>query len=189
VWPKPVSAVVSPGGPRWVCVEVARRAEDQVVEALQGMGFDAFVPKFMDVIPANPARKTPRREMLRPAFPGYVLVEIDLGDAAWRRIASQRGVRRVMGSSPERSSAFSPVKAAWLIAQFGFCGVQRRSRLDMPASVPLAVDAWVQVIAGPYEGVRGRVVVSDGRAVVLLIAGWRVRMAQAAVEVAGPPQP
>jgi transcription antitermination factor NusG len=184
VWPKPASVVVSAGGPRWVCVEVARRAEDLVVEALLGLGFDAVVPKFMDVLPANPARKLARREVLRPAFPGYVLVEIDLDDAGWRRIASQRGVRRLMGSSPERPSQIPAVKAAWLIAQFGFGGVQRRSVLACPERMaPLAVDAEVQVTAGPYEGSRGRVVASDGRAVVVRIGGWRVRMAQAAVEV------
>jgi transcription antitermination factor NusG len=134
-------------------------------------------------VPANPARKLPAREVLRPAFPGYVLAEFDAADPAWRRIAAQRGVRRVMGSAPERPSPIPVAKAAWLIAQFGFGGVQRRSRLDVRVAEPLVVDAWVRVIAGPYEGVRGRVLASDGRSVMLTISGWRVRMAQGLVEV------
>jgi transcription antitermination factor NusG len=186
---KPASVVVSAAGPRWVCVEVARRAEGQVVDTLLRMGFDAVVPMFMDVLPANPARKLARREVLRPAFPGYVMAEIDLADVAWRAIASQRGVVRLMGSSPERPSAIPAVKAAWLLSQYGVGGVQRRSVLACADRMaPLAEGAEVVVSAGPYEGSRGVVLASDGRAVVLRIGGWRVRMAQSAVEVAGPPQ-
>jgi transcription antitermination factor NusG len=182
-WVKPASVVVSAGGPRWYCIETAPRAEDRVVEALALLGFDAVAPKFLDWVPANPARKMPAREVLRPAFPGYVIAEFDAQQPGWRRIASQRGVVRVMGSAPEQPSPIRPVQVAWLLSQFGADGVQRRSRLGVEAAAPLALGTWVRVIAGPYEAVRGRVVASDGRSVMLNISGWRVRMAQGLVRV------
>jgi transcription antitermination factor NusG len=182
-WAKPASVVISAGGPRWYCIETAPRAEDRVVEALSALGFDAVAPKFLDWVPANPARKLPAREVLRPAFPGYVIAEFDAGLPGWRRIASQRGVVRVMGSAPEQPSPIRPVQVAWLLSQFGADGVQRRSRLGVEAAAPLALGTWVRVIAGPYEAVRGRVVASDGRSVMLNISGWRVRMAQGLVQV------
>jgi transcription antitermination factor NusG len=182
-WAKPASVVVSAGGPRWYCIETAARSEDMVAALLDGMGFEAFAPKFLDRVAARPEIKRAAHDVLRPAFPGYVLAEFDAADGDWRRIASVRGVRRVMGSAPERPSAIPAVKAAWLIAQFGPGGVQLRSRVDAPAATPIEAGRWVRVNVGPYDGVRGRVLESDGRAVVLTISGWRVRVAQAAVDV------
>lgn len=180
---KPASVVVSAAGPRWYCIETAARSEDMVVALLDGMGFEAFAPKFLDRVAARPEIKRAAHDVLRPAFPGYVLVEFDAANMGWRRIATVRGVKRVMGGGPERPSAIPVTKAAWLIAQFGVGGVQRRSRLDMPAAAPIEAGRWVRVIVGPYDAICGRVLESDGRAVVLTIGGWRVRMAQAAVDV------
>lgn len=179
----PSVAVLAPGwdGPRWYCVEVQSRQELAVAEALMALGFDAVAPQFMDLVLANLPRGKPAREVLRPAFPGYVIAEFDAADAGWRRIASQPGVKRVMGCTPERPTPLPAVHVAWIIGQFGAEGAQRRSRLK--AAAPIGVGCWVRVVAGPAEGVRGRVVISNGRAVVLAVAGHRVKMAQAAVEV------
>lgn len=185
-WPKPASvAVLADGqaGPRWYCVEVQGGAEELAVGLVQALGFEAVVPKFLDVLPANPVRRLPAREVERPAFPGYVLVEFNRAVPGWQRIATVRGVRRVMGSDPERPSALRDVDAAWILGQFGEGGAQRVSRAGVKAAAPLAVGATVRVVAGPYEGTVGDVLESNGRAVVLMVAGWRVRLAQAAVEV------
>lgn len=185
----PAVAVLAPGwaGPRWFCVEVHRRCEDAVVEQLQDLGFEAIAPQSLDSVPAR--GKRPAQEILRPAFPGYVIVEFDRADAGWRRIASQPGVRRIMGSHPERPMALRDVQVAWIIGQFGFGGAQRvpvQQREAVPA--PLAEGVEVRVISGPLDGMHGRVMTSNGLAVVLALAGRRVRMAQAAVTLAGPPQ-
>lgn len=188
----PASVRIAPGadGPRWYCVEVHARCEVMVAETLLALGFAAVAPMFMDRLAANPIRRLPAREVLRPAYPGYVVVEFDAADPAWRRIASQRGVRRVMGSAPERPTPLLAVQAAWIIAQFGCDGVQRRSLLgSRVVAEPLVPGAWVRVSSGPFDGALGHVVSSNGVGVVLTMAGRTVRMAQAAVEVAGPPQP
>lgn len=181
---KPPSVVVGPGvaGLRWYCVEVQPRQEVAVAEALLGLRFAAVAPQFMDVIPADAARRRPAREVLRPAFPGYGVVEFDAADPEWRRIASVVGVKRIMGSAPERPTPLLAVQAAWILGQFGVDGAQTRSTLV--AAAPIAVGGWVRVVAGPLDGMLGHVVASTGRAVVLLTeGGHRVRMAQAAVAV------
>lgn len=178
----PSVAVLAPGyaGLRWYCVEVHARREVEVAEALLHLGFDALAPQYLDELPANPARKLPRREVLRPALPGYVIAEFDQTLPEWRRIASQRGVRRVMGSSPERPSPLQVGVAAWLIGQFGFGGVQRQAKI-LARAEPLEIGAVVEVVGGLGLGWRGRVVSSDGRSVVVEVEGRRVRLAQAAV--------
>lgn len=150
--------------------------------ALLDLGFQAVAPQFLDEVPANPARKLPRREVMRVAYPGYVLVEFDQDDAGWRRIASRPGVRRVMGSGPERPSPLLAVHAAWVLGQFGPGGAQRVPRGPALTAAPLALGTMVRVMAGPMDGMAGEVVASNGRAVTLMVAGRRVRTAQAAVD-------
>lgn len=188
-WPKPASvALLGDGqaGARWYCVEVHTGQESLVVQRVQALGYQAVVPRFLDVLPANLARKLPAREVVRCAFPGYVIVEFDRAVPGWRWIATVVGVRRIMGSDPERPTALRDVDAAWIIGQFGEAGAQLVSRLHAPVAEPLVVGTAVRVVAGPYEGVVASVLESNGRAVVLMVGGWRVRMAQAAVQVAGP---
>jgi transcription antitermination factor NusG len=191
-WHKPASvAVLAPGwaGPRWYMVETHPRQEEAAVAAIQDAGFDAVWPQFRDVVPADARRKMPAREVMRAAFPGYVMAEFDqAADATWRWIATRRGVRRIVGGHAERPTPIAMTEAAWVISQFGFGGVQRQAPVELPPVAPLAVGAPVVVTAGPYAGSQGSVIASTGRSVTLLVGGWRVTMARAAVEIAGPPQ-
>lgn len=178
-WAKPASVSVGPEGPRWYCVETHAIAEAMVVREARQVGFEAFVPLFLDRVPADRKRRLPARDVLRPAFPRFVMVEFDLA-GAWRRIASFRGVRRIMGSSAERPSPLSPGEAAWVIAQFGPDGAEVQPR-EAPRMAPLMADVWVEVVAGPLAGIVGQVNASDGRAVVIQVGGRRVRLPQVAV--------
>ena len=172
-------------GLRWYCVETHARCEVMVEDELLARGFDALAPQFMDLLPACPRRKLAEREVLRPAFPGFVLTQFDQALPKWRRIASVRGVRRVMGFSAEQPSPVAEAQVAWIVSQFGFGGVQRRTRLELPPDEPIAVGAVVRVAGGPMEGKRGVVLWSNGRRVKVRLDGWPVEMAQAAVEVIG----
>ena len=130
-WPVSAAVAPGPGGLRWYCVETHASAERLVWHQACGLGFDAVVPQFMDLVPANPKRRTPAREMLRPAFARYLMVEFDVVVHQWQRLASLRGVRRVMGQSAERPSPLSPGRpiAARSVAQnvFGSPNPHRRS--------------------------------------------------------------
>jgi transcription antitermination factor NusG len=185
--PKPVSvALLAPGleGPRWYVAEVTRGAEAAIAWALCEVGFVAVAPGYLAHVPADPVRRRAAADVLRPAFPGYILVELDRRNAGWRAVCHQRGVRRLIGADAERPTPVTWQQAAWVLAQFGPDGVQRRPAVAA-ALVPLPVGVRVRVVEGLGEGQAGTVLASDGRAVVLEVGGRRVRVAQAAVAVCG----
>jgi len=183
--PRPPSvAVVAPsaGGPRWYCVEAHARAEAFAVGQMIAQGFQAFVPLHLVQARTRPGEARQMRQA--PAFPGYVLCEFDARVDPWRRLASARGVKRLMGWDAERPAPLPIGEAAWIIAQFGPAGVQLIPSPVPPAGAePLALGQWVRIVAGPFRGYEGRVRSSDGREVALVVAGVVMRMVQAAVEV------
>lgn len=182
--PKPPSvAVMMPGqaGPRWYVARVDRRAvrcrgQESWADALERLigeaGWSGVVPQYRTAA-----------DVLLPAFPGYLLIEFDKRDPAWRVIPHLQGVGRLIGPDAERPMAVVDVQAAWVLAQFGPEGVQRRPLQDM-ALAPLAAGVMVRVVGGLGLGWTGRVLESDGRSVVLEVDGRRVKMAQAGVVLA-----
>lgn len=192
-WPKPASVVVSLGGPRWHCIEVAPRAEHLAAAAIEALGLVALVPQYLGAVRGRErvggVLKVVDRPALLIAFPRYIFAEFDASGRGWRQIATRHGVKRLIGADPERPLAVPAVQMAWVIAQFGEDGVQRR---PVKPAAPIAAGCLVRVMAGPLDGHVARVVRSTGRTVVVEWAGRPVTMAQAAVQVveaAGPPQP
>jgi transcription antitermination factor NusG len=185
-WPKPASVAVladRQAGPRWHVAQVDRRAVvtlglepwHQTLERVIGeAGFDAVVPMYRSA-----------EDVLVAAFPGYALVEFDVRDPAWRALPQVRGVRRLIGPT-DRPMAVADVQAAWVLGQFGPDGYQRRP-MEAAAAAPLPRGVWVRVVLGLGLGWSGAVLESDGRSAVLDVQGRRVRVAQAALQVVGPP--
>lgn len=170
---KPASvALLAPGaaGLRWYVAAVERGSD--VERRLGDAGFACVVPRYRTA-----------QDVLAEAFPGYAIVEFDLrGDQRWRIIPQIRGVRRLIGSHPERPLAVPPIQAAWVIGQFGPDGAQCRPMAPVVRE-PLAVGSLVRVSAGLGIGWAGVVEASDGRSVWLRVGGRTVRVAQAGVEV------
>lgn len=189
-WPKPASVVVSAGGARWYCAEVAPRMERLAACEIQALGLPVLVAEYLGRQRMRERVGGVVRVVERPAlllaFPRFVFVEADVREPAWRRIATRRGVKRLLGGEAERPQAVPAEEMAWVISQFGEDGVQRRVP-DAAGPEPLAVGRMVRVVAGPLAGHESRVVRSNGRTVWIEWAGRRVSMAQAAVKVVGPP--
>jgi hypothetical protein len=176
-WAKPASVVVNPGlgGLRWFGLVVEPRREAEVEWRLRGQGFTAVAPQYRT-----------RFDGLLAAYPGYVLAEFDRDDAGWRPIVHTVGVKRALGGDPERPTPLPAVQVAWVLAQFGDNGVQRRP-VETCRAAPLPTGATVQFVGGVMVGYRGVVTWSDGYEVRVLVDGRPVRTAQAAVTIAGPP--
>ena len=151
-------------------------------EAIEALGFAAVVPLFYEVR-RNKAGKVVWQG-LSQAFPGYALVEMDLRHGAWRQVPRVPGVRRLIGPA-EQPTPVMDVQAAFVLAQFGPDGVQRRE-VDASTVAPLPVGATVRVVGGLGLGWVGTVVASDGRSVSVDVGGKMVRMAQAGVAVCAP---
>lgn len=186
---KPASVVILGDGPRWYCVEVAPRAEARAAAEIEALGVPVLVPEYLGQRKVRERVGGVVRVVERPtlllAFPRYVFAEFDVRAPEWRRIATRQGVKRIIGLDPERPAAVPAVQMAWVIAQFGEDGVQRRPQ--GPAA-PIKPGATVRVLAGPLQGHVARVEKSNGRTVWIEWAGRSVSMAQAAVDVVQPPR-
>jgi len=164
-------AVVPPGqdGPRWYVACVDGAHEVRLQQVIREAGWSAVAPQYRDA-----------DGFLVVAYRGYILVEFDIRDDCWREIAHLRGVRSLLGGEVERPRPVAMTQAAWVLSQFGDDGVQRRT-VDRATLAPLPVRAAVRVAEGLGLGWSGRVVCSDGRSVVLLVDGRRVKVAQGLV--------
>ena len=72
----------------WYVVRTKTGAEERAVWHLKNQGFESYLPRYRKQV--RHARKT--AAVLRPLFPGYVFVCMDLGQQRWRAINGTFGV-------------------------------------------------------------------------------------------------
>lgn len=72
----------------WYVVRTKTGAEDRAVWHLANQGFETYLPRYRKQV--RHARKT--ESVLRPLFPGYVFVHLNLGQQRWRAINGTFGV-------------------------------------------------------------------------------------------------
>jgi len=72
----------------WYVVRTKTGAEERAVWHLKNQGFVAYLPRYRKQV--RHARKT--QTVLRPLFPGYVFVNMDIGQQRWRAINGTMGV-------------------------------------------------------------------------------------------------
>jgi len=79
----------------WFVVRTKIRSENQAAIHLKRQGFEVFLPQYLRQI--RHARKLSM--VLRPLFPGYLFVCIDVDQQRWRSINSTVGVMSLVSSS------------------------------------------------------------------------------------------
>jgi len=79
-------------GGSWVAVSTHHFKETVAVANLERQGFVAYCPMIRKSI--RHARRL--REVLRPLFPGYVFIRLDLHRDQWRPVLSTVGVRHLI---------------------------------------------------------------------------------------------
>lgn len=83
---------------RWYVVHTHAMAEEKAFGHLRRQGFDAYLPRY------KKQRRHARRvdEVMRPLFPRYLFVRLDLEAQGWRSISGTVGVSRMIcrGDSP-----------------------------------------------------------------------------------------
>ncbi|MFA4971045.1 MAG: transcriptional activator RfaH [bacterium] len=78
----------------WYVLQTKPTAEENVRQHLKNAEFETFLPKIKQMVRGQ--RKTQAR--VRPLFPSYVFVRIDLADPNLHRmIKYTRGVRKILG--------------------------------------------------------------------------------------------
>ncbi|MBF0251656.1 MAG: transcriptional activator RfaH [Alphaproteobacteria bacterium] len=82
----------------WYVVRTKTQLEDRAVWHLRNQGFDVYLPRYRKQV--RHARKV--QTVLRPLFPGYVFVNMDLRRQRWRAVNGTVGVISLVqfGSEP-----------------------------------------------------------------------------------------
>ncbi len=82
---------------QWYVIQTRIRMEDHTVYHLRNQGFEVFLPRYVKT------RRHARRvdTVLRPMFPGYMFVCMDISLQRWRSINGTIGVVRLMCAGNE----------------------------------------------------------------------------------------
>jgi transcription antitermination factor NusG len=161
-----VSAKLELGpGERWFVARAITHQETRAQLNLDRLGFRSFVPRLRRTV--RHARKL--QEALRPLFPGYVFVVIDLSKQRWRTVNGTFGVASlIMGTEQPRAVPQGVVEG--LLASGDHSGTIRFDD-------GLEVGQTVRIVSGPFAETLCRLAHLDerGRVRVLLeIMGMQV---------------
>jgi len=87
----------------WFVVRLKTGAEERAAWHLKNQGYEAYLPRYRKEV--RHARRT--QTVLRPVFPGYLFVCMDLGTQQWRSINGTMGVISLIqfGDKPSPISA------------------------------------------------------------------------------------
>ena len=87
--------MAAPAEPRWYVVHTQPNAEMKAAARLEEQGFRTFFPRF------RTSRRHARRTdmVVRPVFPRYLFVWLDIGLQRWRSVNGTIGVVSLVGAS------------------------------------------------------------------------------------------
>ena len=81
-----------PQGPAWYAVHTHARAEFKAYDHLRRQNYQTYLPRYAKAI--RHARR--KQQVLRPLFPRYLFVSLDLATQGWRSIRSTFGVTDIV---------------------------------------------------------------------------------------------
>jgi transcription antitermination factor NusG len=145
-------------GERWFVARVLTHQENRAQLNLHRLGFRNFVPKMRRTV--RHARRV--QDTLKPLFPGYIFVIIDLSKHRWRSVNGTFGIASlIMGAEQPRAVPLGVVEA--LVVS---CENSGAVRLDDG----LEIGQKVRILSGPFAETLCRLVHLDdsGRVRVLL---------------------
>lgn len=152
-------------------------AELQAEENLLRQGFQPFNPKIKEQKVQRGAIVT----RVKPFIPGYIFVRFDPQEDRWRSINGTRGVKKLFCSDPETPSRVRDGVMQLILDQCDGDYV-RQAGVDEILSRLLPVGSQVVFTEGPFEGYRGKVLLSHVQRldVILTIFGRPQRVKKVA---------
>ena len=133
---------------QWYVVNTYSGHESKVKEKLlakaESMGMEDYI--FRVVIPEEKVIEVKdgvTKEKIKKMFPGYILVEMVMSDEAWYVVRNTPGVTGFIGSSGKGAKP-TPLQP-----------------YEVDVSKDLDVDSKVKIVAGPFNGMYGKVVNID----------------------------
>jgi transcription antitermination factor NusG len=153
-------------GERWFVARVLAHQENRAQLNLHRSGFRSFVPRLRSTV--RHARRL--RETLKPLFPGYVFVIVDLSKHRWRTINGTFGIASlIMGAEQPM-----PVPTGVVEALAASC---ERFAVVSLGDESLEVGQKVRILSGPFAETLCRLSHLDDRGrvrVLLEIMGMEV---------------
>ena len=150
---------------RWFVARVLTHQESRAQLNLHRLGFRSFVPRLQRTV--RHARRL--RETLRPLFPGYIFVIIDLSKHRWRSVNGTFGIASlIMGAEQPM-----PVPLGVVEALVSSCESFGPVRLNDG----LEIGQKVRILSGPFAETLCRLAHLDDRGrvrVLLEIMGMEV---------------
>ena len=156
---------------QWYAVHTHAHGETRAYENLARQGFQSWLPKYL-----KRRRHAGREEhVLRPLFPRYLFVRVDLTAEQWRPILSTRGVASLVGDA----EGPHPLDDEVIVALQSRAGKKGIFDLQPPS---FQAGEKVRITAGPLrdlEGVFQMESDSDRVMVLLKLMGRSVRVSVA----------
>lgn len=151
----------------WLVVNTHPHREHFAIENLERQKFEAYCPQMRKTLRSRRGM----REVLRPLFPNYVFVHVDVADrAVWRPILSTYGVRRVVRFGDQTPT----LDAAFITAL-------RNREIDgavvKPVS-PYEVGQDVRISGGAFDGIVAKIIqieTNDRLMILMDLLGQSVR--------------
>jgi transcription antitermination factor NusG len=143
---------------RWYACYTRARHEKQVDRLLQERGFETFLP----LVPRQSQWKDRRKVIEWPLFPSYVFGRFSLTDM--HRVLSTPGVATLVKANGKPV----PIAEAELENVRRFTRALREGDVELERRPYFAEGEWVEVMDGPFQGVRGVVVEQRNRRRVLI---------------------
>lgn len=158
---------------RWHAAYTQVQGEARAAQELGNQGFEVFLPLYRRL--RSHARRM--QSVLRPLFPRYLFVELDVERQRWRSVNGTRGVVHLVcqGDRP------APVPVGIV--------EDLRARADAAGAVPLEALALLtpgralQVTAGPFAGHVGRFATLTSQERIVLLLELLGRPVEVAVSV------
>ena len=141
---------------QWYVVNTYSGHESKVKEKLEmrteSMGMQDYIHRI--VIPEEKVVEVKdgvTKEKIKKMFPGYILVEMVMTDEAWYIVRNTPGVTGFIGSSGKgaKPTPLQPYEVDKILGNMGI------SRMDV--NTELSEGAKVKIIAGPFQGMFGKV--------------------------------
>ena len=161
--------MTEPSGAMWYAVQTHPREEQKAFEHLRRQNYLAYLPRYATKV--SHARRTHR--VLRPFFPRYLFISLDLASQGWRAIRSTMGVSNLVcfGDKP---SPLPPGVIEGLRSQEDAEGCISFARPN-----PLKPGTPVVVRSGPFSHLLGfceRMTDHERVAILLDLLGRKVRV-------------
>ena len=158
---------------RWFCAQV-KPGHDEIAERnLLQQDFNVCDAKYIH----RRETKGILKSVIRPLFPGYLLVNFNPHSEGWQKINGTRGVRRLMCGASERPLPIEQGAMNQLLARLSGGPLQ-----DLDWMAYFTKGTRVKVLDGPFTGLSGKVNYTDSQSRVWVLLSLFGRETPVAVE-------